>query len=97
MSCDEELDLDRLARDSLRFRKRVVELAPDARLHVDASWADAIVFLDSGDVELECFAGGRRRFAAGAVLCLAPPVKVVRNCGGEVARLMAISRRTHTG
>jgi hypothetical protein len=94
MSCDEELDLDRLARDSLDFRRRVVELAPDEELRVDADlWRDAIVFLDTGSVELECLAGERRRFAAGAVLCFRPPVRFLRNGGSQSARLVAISRR----
>ena len=95
MSCDEELDLDALARDSLHFRRRVVELASGAEIRVDtAAWRDAIVFLESGEVELEWWAGECRRFGAGAVLCLAPPVSVLRNCRAELARLIAISRRT---
>jgi hypothetical protein len=94
MSCDEELDLDRLARDSLHFRRRVVELAADEELRIDATaWRDAIVFLDTGEVELECVIGERRRFSKGAVLCLVPPVRVLRNCGADRARLIAISRR----
>jgi len=95
MSCDEELDVDRVARDSLHFRKRVLELAPDEELRIDAGgWADAIVFLEIGEVELECVAGERRCFAAGAVLCFPPPVRSLRNSGGDTARLIAISRRT---
>jgi len=94
MSCDGALDLDALARDSLCFRRRVVELASDEELVVDASaWRDAIVFLESGEVELECCAGECRRFATGAVLCLRPPVTVLRNCGADRARLVAITRR----
>jgi len=98
MSCDEELDVDRVARDSLHFRKRVLELAPDEELRIDAgAWADAIVFLETGEVELECVAGERRRFSAGAVLCLRPPVRFLRNSGSESARLIAISRRRPPG
>jgi hypothetical protein len=98
MSCDDELDLERLARDPLRFRRRVLELAPDEELPIDArSWRDAIVFLQTGEVELECRVGGCRRFAPGAVLCLLPPVRLLRNCGGDRVRLIAISRRTLTG
>jgi hypothetical protein len=94
MSCDEELDLERLARNSPRFRRRVVELASGAELRIDAAvWRDAVVFLQAGEVELQCLAGGSRRFAAGAVLCLLPPVSVVRNCGRVRVRLIAISRR----
>ena len=95
MSRDEEFDLDRLARDSLHFRRRVVDVAPGEELDLDTDrWRDALVVLESGEVELECVAGGRSRFAAGAVLCLLPPVCVLRNTNSEPARLIAISRRT---
>lgn len=95
MTCDEELDLDQLAQGSLRFRRRVVELAPDEDVSVDAgALRDAIVFVENGEVDLECVAGGRRRFTGGAVLCFPPPVRLLRNCGREPARLIAISRRT---
>ena len=98
MSCDEQFDLNRLARDALHFRKRVIELTPNDELRIDATaWRDAIVFLETGEVELECSAGERRRFAAGAVLCLVPPVRALRNFGDDSARLIAISRRTRTG
>jgi hypothetical protein len=94
MSCDEQLDLNRLARDELRFRKWVTELTPKDELRIDATaWRDAIVFLETGEVELECSAGERRRFAPGAVFCLVPTVRVLRNCGDDSARLIAISRR----
>jgi quercetin dioxygenase-like cupin family protein len=95
MSRDEELHVDRLARHSLRFRRRVVELAPDGELDMDAHrWRDALVLLESGQVELECAAGECCRFAAGSVLCLPPSVRFLRNSGNEPARLIAISRRT---
>jgi len=98
MSRDAELDLDGIGRDSLHFRRRVIELAPDDELPIGAdTLRDAILFLTSGEVELECLAGECRRFAAGAVLCFPPPVCVVRNSGDEPARLIAVSRRTSTG
>ena len=94
MSCDEELDLDQLARDSVHFRKRELELAPGEVLRVDARvWRDAIAFLENGEVELECSAGERSRFAIGAVLCFPAPVRFLRNSSDEPARLIAISRR----
>jgi len=94
MSRDTELDLDRLARDSLHFRRRVVDLAPGEELDIDADrWRDALVVLESGEVELECAAGKRSRFAAGAVLCLLPPVCILRNRNSEAARLITFSRR----
>ena len=94
MSRDDELDLDRLARNSLHFRRQVVELTPGEELDLDADRRrDALVFLERGEVELECIAGERSRFAAGAVLCLPPPVCLLRNSGTERARLITISRR----
>jgi len=94
MSRDTELDLDRLARDSLHFRRRVVDVAPGEELDLDTDrWRDALVVLESGEVELECVAGGRSRFAAGAVLCFLPPVCFLRNTNSEPARLITISRR----
>jgi len=95
MSCDEEFDLDRLARDSLHFRRRELELASGEELRIDArAWRDAIAFVESGEVVLECSAGERSRFAVGAVLCFRPPVRFLRNSGDEPARLITISRRT---
>ena len=94
MSRDEELDLDRLARDSLHFRRRVVDVAPGEELDIDTDrWRDALVVLERGEVELECAAGERVRFAAGAVLCLLPPVCFLRNTNSRPARLITISRR----
>ena len=94
MSCGGDLDLERLARGSLHFRRRIVELESGREMSVDAAvWRDAIVFVEEGEVEVECAAGERRRFVAGAVLCLLPPLRVLRNCGGESTRLIAISRR----
>src|SRR5256714_2022868 len=64
MSCDEEFDLDRLARDSLHFRRRELELASGEELRIDArGWRDAIAFVESGGGELGCSAGERSRFA----------------------------------
>ena len=95
MSCDEQLDFSRLAQDTARFRKRVVELSPDDNVSVDSGlWRDAIAFVEEGEVELECVAGERPRFASGAVICFPPPVRLLRNRGRRPARLIAISRRS---
>ena len=60
----------------------------------DAEWRDAIVMVECGDVELECAAGGRRRFAGGAVLWLAGiDIRVLHNVGVDPVVLVAISRR----
>lgn len=80
--------------EPVKFRARVVELAPaDALRFEPADWADEIVVLTAGEIELECERGERRRFGAGAVLCLSPlPLAVVRSVGTEPARLLAVSR-----
>ena len=93
MSCDEHIDLGRLT-EHTDFRRRVVELSRSEELPIDANtWRDTIVFVETGEVELECVAGQCRRFSAGAVLCLLPPVRVLRNGSSKPARLIAVSRR----
>jgi glyoxylate utilization-related uncharacterized protein len=96
MTDPDELDADRLAvSGSSAFLRRIVELAPNVVLEYDAtSWADAIVFVLAGEIELECSSGDQHRFSRGAILCFAPlPVIEVRNAGTAPARLLAISRR----
>src|SRR2546423_5828656 len=49
MSCDEEFDLDRLACDSLHFRRRELELASGEELGVDApAWGGGSCLRGSG-------------------------------------------------
>jgi hypothetical protein len=63
MTSDEGLDVEDLPRDALHFRRRVVELAADQELHIELGfWRDAIVFVETGEIELECAARERRRF-----------------------------------
>jgi len=77
------------------FERRRVVIAPGAEYQTYAgAWADALVMLKSGRVELECRAGARGQFQAGAVLCLAwLPLTAVRNTSNEPAVLTAIRRR----
>jgi len=96
MSCDDDFDPEQLARDSADFFRRSIELAPDQELSSSlAAWRDAIVFLTDGEIEFVCVEGERRRFRRGAMLCLTPTVRLLRNSGTEPARLIAISRRNH--
>lgn len=102
MSCEDELGPERLARDSERFSKEFVELAPGEALRVDpARWQDAIVFVERGEIELECTSGECRSFARTSIVCLSPVIRLLRCRGDEPVRLVAISRRTsasrHTG
>lgn len=85
--------------DPVAFRARVVELAPAEFVRFDPdAWADEIVLLTAGEIELECQRGERRRFGAGSILCLSPlPLAVVRSVGAEPARLLAVSRRRPAG
>ena len=81
--------------DRIGFTRRTVVLdAGTSQPSGDAEWHDAIVMVESGDVELECAAGGRRRFAAGAVLWLAGiNLRVLHNVGAGPVVLVAVSRR----
>jgi quercetin dioxygenase-like cupin family protein len=79
---------------STEFVRRTVVLDPgESRPSHDAEWHDAIVMVECGDVELECAAGGRRRFAAGAVLWLTGiDIRVLHNVGAGPVVLVAVSR-----
>jgi hypothetical protein len=77
-----------------RFVRRRFVLDPGVSCPSDdAQWRDAIVLVERGDVDLECTAGGRRRFSAGAVLWLAGiSLRALHNVGIEPVVLVAISR-----
>jgi allophanate hydrolase subunit 2 len=83
--------------DARRVRRWSVVLQPgDALDYVAADWADTLVVVRSGELELECRSGRRARFAAGAVLALAAvPVRRLLNTGPEALVLSAIARRHH--
>jgi quercetin dioxygenase-like cupin family protein len=60
----------------------------------ETQWRDALVIVESGEVELETTSGLRRRFRAGDMLWLTGlPLRCLHNPGGEPAVLMAVSRR----
>lgn len=83
--------------DSRRVRRWSVVLQPGEALdYVAADWADALVVVTSGELELECRSGRRARFAAGAVLApAAVPVRRLLNPGPEPLVLSAVTRRRH--
>ena len=94
MSRDDGLDPEQLARRSADYTRSVVELLPGEELRVDsARWRDALVFVTAGEIELRCESGQRRCFARGAILCLMPTVRLIRNGGDAPARLIAVARR----
>jgi hypothetical protein len=72
-----------------------VTLAPgDERPFHENEWQDAIVLVETGELELECHRGGRRHFDAGAILWMAGlDLRTLRNRGREPLVLIAISRR----
>src|SRR5690348_15991099 len=81
--------------EGIGFTRRTVVLEPGvSRPSGDAEWRDAIVLVETGDVELECAAGGRRRCAAGAVLWLVGiDLRALHNVGAGRVVLVAVSRR----
>jgi hypothetical protein len=77
------------------FRTTVVTLAcGTTRAYDEAEWRDALVVVESGEVDLECGAGGRRRFRSGAVLWMTGlGLRALHSVGAEPAVLVAVARR----
>lgn len=75
--------------------RRVVTLAPGERCAYRAEdWADALVVVEDGAIELEAESGDRRRLARGAVLWLVGlPLRALHNVGRHPAVIVAVSRR----
>jgi hypothetical protein len=82
------IDLPRL------FLARSVTVAAGCELPYEhGDWADAIVLVQQGEIELECLGGTRSCFGAGALLCFdSLPLRTLRNASGEPALLIAVSR-----
>jgi hypothetical protein len=82
-----------------RFRLRGVTLDPGCtRDYREEDWADALVVVEAGEIELRCQAGGRRRFPAGAVMWLqGMNLQELHNPGSEPTVLSAVSRRLPGG
>ncbi|MGH9891981.1 MAG: hypothetical protein ACREA0_08365, partial [bacterium] len=66
---------------------RAVWILPGRRRpYKEAEWRDALVVIEHGEIEVECLAGGRRRFGSGDVLCLAGlPLPALHNQGTDPA------------
>jgi hypothetical protein len=81
--------------EGIGFVRRTVVLDPgESRPSHDDEWRDALVTVQCGEVDLECAAGGRRRFAAGAVLWLTGiDIRVLHNVGVDPVVLVAVRRR----
>jgi hypothetical protein len=93
--CDDEA-VPAVPAGQVDFARRTVVLEPGtSRASVDAEWDDAIVVVERGHVDLECTAGGRRRFSAGAVLWLTGiRLRALHNVGVEPVVLVAVRRRS---
>lgn len=77
-----------------RVRRRTVILPPgDGLDYAAADWADTLVIIEHGELELECRSGRRARFGTGAVLTLVGlPVRRLHNPGSAPLVLSAITR-----
>ncbi|HET7015024.1 MAG TPA: hypothetical protein VFI65_14000 [Streptosporangiaceae bacterium] len=79
-----------------RIQRRTVVLRPgDGLDYAAADWADTLVIVEHGELELECRSGRRARFAAGAVVTIVGlPVRRIRNSGPGPLVLSAVTRRS---
>lgn len=76
------------------FETRVVAVSPgSSRAYDEGEWRDAVVVVESGEIELEYLRSSRQRFGKGDVLWLdGLPLRSLRNRGRETAVLVAVSR-----
>ena len=76
------------------FTRRVVRLAAGHDLGLElCGLPDAIVIVEDGELEIECRAGGRRRFGPGSMLPISRvPVVHARNVGAAPLTLLFVSR-----
>ena len=81
--------------DPRRFATRTLRLAPGETLPFQpASWVDALVVVERGELVVTCRDGERHRFRRGAVLCLHRlPVTLLENPGALDAVVIAVARK----
>lgn len=81
-----------------RLRQWMLVVPPDERVDIAPSdWADTLVIVISGELELQCCSGRLARFTAGSVLTLAGlPVRAIRNPQPEPLVLQALTRQSMT-
>lgn len=77
------------------FAARTVVLIPGSALpYAEADWRDALIVIDSGELEVETGTGLRRRFAAGEMLWFTDlNLRTLRTYGTDPVVLKAVSRR----
>jgi quercetin dioxygenase-like cupin family protein len=74
--------------------RRLIISSGAERAFCSEEWADALVVVEKGTLELESLKGERIRFVAGDILCLARvPVRMLRNPGAHPVVVSATSRR----
>ena len=80
---------------SAAFERRVVVIGPgDRRPYRVPEWRDALVSIDSGEIELECAGQPPQRFRQGDLLWLGGlGLRAIHNPGPEPAVLTALARR----
>jgi hypothetical protein len=60
---------------------------------VPSEWADSLVIVLAGELDVQCHSGQRARFPAGAILTLAGlPVRTLHNPRSEPLVLYAVTR-----
>ena len=94
MDTDEEdvLDIGPLTVGFERWRM-IIPPGTDRRTSADA-WADALVIVEHGTVEVVCHDGGRQAFGRGSILCLSwVTVECLRNAGPGDAVIAAVRRK----
>jgi len=84
--------------DAGRLRQWMLVVPPDETVEIAPSyWADTLVIVLSGELELQCHSGCSARFAAGAVLTFAGlSVRALRNPQPEPLVLQALTRGSMT-
>lgn len=77
------------------FTCTTVRIEPGrSRLYDPAEWRDALVVVESGEVQLECRRGRRHPFTRGSVLCLdGLKLRALHNPGHQDVLLVAVARR----
>ncbi|HYI21741.1 MAG TPA: hypothetical protein VEX62_03800 [Candidatus Limnocylindrales bacterium] len=80
------------------FERWDLVFAPGEERETDAAeWADTLVTIKAGTVEVGCVDGGHRTFITGDLLALGwLPLRWIRNPGPSEARLTAVRRPGHT-
>jgi quercetin dioxygenase-like cupin family protein len=92
---DDERPLVLSGRGWPSFVAQTVVIAPGALVPFDeAHWRDALVVVESGEVEVETTTAHRRLFRSGDMLWLTGlPIRCLRNPGNDPVVLKAVSRR----